>query len=72
MNSTQSAQLPLRARQVVRAADKSGALDRGEFTMSAARRDVCERLGLGLSAKAAEKKDVKDAIKQAVKDALVS
>lgn len=70
MNSTQLSRLPLCAYQSVAAADKSGALDRGEYTMAMARRDVIRRLGL--REKAAGEKDVKDAVKQAINDALVS
>lgn len=70
MNASQRTQLPKCARQVVREAEKSGALDRGEFTMGNARRAVAERLGL--STEVAKQEDVKSAVKEAINDALVS
>lgn len=70
MDATQLRQLPKCARQVVREAEKSGALDRGEFTMGEARRAVCARLGI--SSEVAKEEDVKSAVKEAINDALVS
>ncbi|BEI90340.1 uncharacterized protein CcaverHIS019_0304100 [Cutaneotrichosporon cavernicola] len=63
MNAAQLAKMPQAARAAVRAADKSGALDRGEFTMAVARADVIKRLGL--TAKAGDDSSVKKEIKAA-------
>ncbi|BEJ05893.1 hypothetical protein CcaverHIS641_0304150 [Cutaneotrichosporon cavernicola] len=70
MNAAQLAKMPQAARAAVRAADKSGALDRGEFTMAVARADVIKRLGL--TAKAGDDSSVKKEIKAAVSDALAA
>lgn len=70
MDTAQRAKLPKLARAAVRAADKSGALDRGEFTMAVARADVLKRLCL--PAEVGDETAVKKAVKQAVAEALVS
>jgi len=61
--------IPAHAKKVVQRANKSGALDRGEFTMAAARAAVCE--SMGLEEGALDEGEAKAAVKQAVKDALV-
>jgi hypothetical protein len=67
MNASQRAQLPKVARASVRAADKSGALDRGEYTMAVARADVLKRLDID-----EVDSEGRQAIKAAITEALVS
>jgi hypothetical protein len=62
--------IPEHARRAVRKASRSGALDRGELTMNAARQAVCA--SMGLRAGALNGDDARKAVKRAVQDALVS
>lgn len=62
--------IPSHAHKVVKKANASGALDRGELTMSAARTAVCESMGLADGA--LDGPEEKKAVKAAVTDAIVS
>lgn len=62
--------IPKHALKVVKRANASGALDRGELTMSAARKLVCESMGLEETALDGPKE--KAATKEAILEAIVS
>lgn len=65
-----AARIVKHARKVVRTADRDGSLDRGELTMHKARQLVCESMGLSSDA-ADDDRELRHAIKQAVRDAMV-
>ncbi|CAK9779741.1 unnamed protein product [Cutaneotrichosporon oleaginosum] len=65
MDASKRAKLPQVARASVRAADKSGALDRNEYTMAVARADVLKRLNL-TEVDSEGKKIIKEAVMKAL------
>jgi hypothetical protein len=62
--------IPTHARKVVKRANASGALDRGDLSMSAARAAVCASMGLEQGA--LDGAEEKRAVKAAVTEAIVS
>lgn len=70
MNDKLRKKLPGAAERVVRKAMRSGAVDRGEFTMSEARRLVT--IDLGLEEGALDAKDAKQLTREVIQEAIVS